>query len=174
MIYAAPNQSAWLWEDALLAGTRTRRCLAWLVDVPLVLLLVCAVWWTLLLLGLLSFGLSWTLLGFVPLLPFAYHTLFLTSTLSATPGQATFGLMVRRDADLGPPSFAQAIVSTLVFYLTLATSGLLLLIALVTEHKRTLHDLLSGLVVVRADTLRRMPLTTGPGFWNIPGGSPHA
>ncbi|HTC07890.1 MAG TPA: RDD family protein [Acetobacteraceae bacterium] len=174
MIYAAPNQSTWLWDDALLAGTRTRRCLAWLIDVVLVLLLVCAVWWTLALLGFLTLGLSWTLLGFVPLLPFAYHTLFLTSTLSATPGQALFGLMVRQDADLGPPTFSQAVVSTLVFYLTIATSGLLLLVALVTEHKRTLHDLLSGLVVVRADAVRRMALTGGPGSWNMQGGPPFA
>ena len=52
---------------------RTRRCLAWLIDVVLVLLLVCSVWWTLALVGFLTFGLSWTLLGLVPLLPFAYH-----------------------------------------------------------------------------------------------------
>ena len=69
--------------------------------------------------------------------------------MSATPGQAMFGLMVRRDDDLGPPTLAQAVISTLVFYLTLATSGLLLLVALFTERKRTLHDLVSGLVVVR-------------------------
>lgn len=174
MIYAAPNQSAWLWTDDLLAGTRTRRCLAWFVDVFLVLLLVCAAWWTLALLGLVTFGLGWTLLSFVPLVPFAYHTLFLTSSLSATPGQALFGLVVRRDADLGPPSFPQAAVSTLVFYLTIATSGLLLLVALVTEHKRTLHDLLSGLVVVRAEAWRRAALTDGPGTWNMPSGRPYS
>jgi uncharacterized RDD family membrane protein YckC len=174
MIYAAPNQSAWLWDDALLAGVRTRRCLGWLADFVLVLMLVCAVWGTLGLLGFFTLGLSWSLLCLVPLVPFAYHTLFLTSLLSATPGQALFGLMVRRDADLGPPSFPQAVVSTLVFYLTIATSGLLLLVALVTEHKRTLHDLLSGLVVVRADALRRMPLTTDLGSWNMPGGPPFA
>ena len=42
-------------------------------------------------------------------------------------------------------------ISTLVFYLTLATSGLLLLVALFTVRHRTLHDLVSGLVVVRAE-----------------------
>jgi uncharacterized RDD family membrane protein YckC len=59
------------------------------------------------------------------------------------------GLTVRRDEDLGPPTGLQALIFTVVFYLTLATSGLLLLIALFTVRHRTLHDLASDLVVVR-------------------------
>jgi uncharacterized RDD family membrane protein YckC len=164
MIYAAPNQSAWLWEDQLTTGVRTRRCLGWLIDLTLVVLIVWTAWWTLALLGILTFGLGWMLMGLLPLIPFAYHTLFLTGTLSATPGQRLFGLIVRRDADLGPPAFPQAIVSTLVFYVTLATSGLLLLVALFTEHKRTLHDIVSGLVVVRTSAWRQMALTPDAGF----------
>ena len=60
----------------------------------------------------------------------------------------------------------------MVFYLTLATSGLLLLVALFTVRHRTLHDLVSGLVVVRADGMQ--PLTPPVGYGNIPGGSPYA
>ena len=69
---------------------------------------------------------------------------------SATPGQQALGLVVRRNDDLGPPTLVQAFVFTLVFYVTLATTGLLLLVALFTVRQRTLHDLASGLVVVRA------------------------
>ena len=174
MIYAAPNQSAWLWEDALLTGVRTRRCLGWLVDLVLVALAVWSVWWGLFLVGIFTFGATWTLWGLLPLIPFAYHTLCLSSALSATPGQALFGLIVRRNDDLGPPSFIQAVISTLGFYVTLMTSGLLLLVALVTERKRTLHDLLAGLVVVRTAAYRQLPLTQGPGSWNMPGGPPFA
>jgi uncharacterized RDD family membrane protein YckC len=162
------------WEDALLAGVRLRRCLGWLVDLLLVGVLVGTLWSSLLLLGLLTFGLGWWLLGLVPLVPFAYHCLFLTGPLSATPGQALFGLLVRRDDDLGPPGLAQAAVSTLVFYLTLATSGLLLLVALFTRHKRTLHDLASGLVVVRRHVWHNWALTTGAASWNIGPGHPYA
>jgi hypothetical protein len=100
-----------------------------------------------------TFGLGWQLFGLVPLVPFAYHCLFLT--------------------DLGPPSLAQAVVSTLVFYLTLATSGLLLLVSLFTRHKRTLHDLFSGLVVVRRHSWREWALTTGAGSWNMGAGHPY-
>ena len=57
--------------------------------------------------------------------------------------------------------------SVLVFYLTLATSGLLLVVALFTRRHRTLHDLISGLVVVRVrhGTLTR-PAEAGTCGWN--------
>ena len=58
-----------------------------------------------------------------------------------------------------------------MFYVTLATTGLLLLVALFTVRQRTLHDLASGLVVVR---VARGALTRGPGSWNMHGGSPYA
>jgi uncharacterized RDD family membrane protein YckC len=99
--------------------------------------------------------------------------------MSATPGQALFGLVVRRDDDLGPPSLARAVISTLIFYLTLATSGLLLLVALFTQRKRTLHDLASGLVVVRRRAWHDWvsatgTLTGGAGSWNMGPGHPYA
>ena len=90
------------------------------------------------------------LLGLLPLVPFAYHMLFLAEPVSATPGQAMLGLAVRRNEDLGPPSLPQAVVSTLIFYLTLATSGLLLLVALFTRAQaHAARPVVSGLVVVR-------------------------
>jgi uncharacterized RDD family membrane protein YckC len=167
------------WEHALLAGVLSRRCLGWLTDLLLVALLVGTLWSSLLLLGLLTFGLGWWLLGLLPLVPFAYHCLFLTGSMSATPGQALFGLVVRRDDDLGPPTLAQAMISTLIFYLTLATSGLLLLVALFTQRKRTLHDLASGLVVVRRRAWHDWvsatgTLTGGAGSWNMGSGHPYA
>lgn len=152
-------------DDLLTRGVLTRRLLGWCVDIFLVAVLVAACWTTGLVFGLMTLGLGMPLLGLLPLVPLAYHTLFLASPLSATPGQALFGLRVRRNDDMGPPSFAQAVVSTLIFYLTLATSGLLLLVALFTVRKRTLHDLLSGLVVVRDRAL-----TPPVGFWNMPDG----
>ncbi len=173
MTYTAPAAFSSDWEDSLLAGVRLRRCLGWLIDLMLVGGLIAAVFWSFLLLGLVTFGLGWQLLGLVPLVPFAYHCLFLTGELSATPGQAVFGLIVRRDDDLGPPSLAQAVISTLVFYLTLATSGLLLLMSLFTRRKRTLHDLVSGLVVVRRHIWRDWALTADAGSWNMRAGHPY-
>ena len=165
MIYrTSPMDDGWL-----TAGVMTRRILAWLLDVLLVGLIVAALWFVLLLFGVLTLGLGMPLLGVLPFVPFCYHLLFVAGPWSATPGQQALGLAVRRNDDLGPPSFAQAFVYTLVFYLTLATLGWLLLIALFTVRHRTLHDLASGLVVVRTRAL-----TGGFGSWNMQGGSPYA
>jgi hypothetical protein len=48
-----------LWEDAMLAGVLCRRCFGWLTDLVLVVMLVGALWLSLLLLGLVTFGLGW-------------------------------------------------------------------------------------------------------------------
>ncbi|HXA21201.1 MAG TPA: RDD family protein [Acetobacteraceae bacterium] len=156
-------------EDLLIEGVLTRRVFAWLIDVLLIMLIFVALWFALVLFGLLTLGLGLPLLGILPFVPFCYHMVFLAGPASATPGQQALGLVVRRNDDLGRPTPVQALVSTLLFYVTLATSGLLLLVALFTVHRRTLHDLLSGLVVVRSRALTR-----GLGSWNMQGGSPYA
>jgi uncharacterized RDD family membrane protein YckC len=149
-------------DDVLTAGVLGRRVIAWLVDVVIVGV-ICAVLWTVLFtFGVLTLGLGLPLLGLVPLVPFLYHFLFLASPFAATPGMAALGLTVRRDEDLGPPLAVQALVAALGYILTWATSGLLFLVALFTVRNRTLHDLVSGLVVVR-----RRALTPAFGSWNM-------
>lgn len=161
---ASPYDDDWLTD-----GVMSRRVVAWLIDVLLIGLLLGALFLVLLLFGVLTLGLGLPLLGALPLVPFCYHWLFVAGPASATPGQQALGLVVRRDDDLGRPTPVQALVYTLIFYLTLAATGLLLLVALVTVRHRTLHDLASGLVVVRARAL-----TGGFGSWNMQGGSPYA
>jgi uncharacterized RDD family membrane protein YckC len=155
-------------EYLLTEGVLIRRVFAWLIDVLLIGLICVALWFALMLFGLVTLGLGLPLLGVLPFVPFCYHVLFLAGPASATPGQSALGLVVRRNDDLGRPTPVQALVSTLLFYATLATSGLLLLIALFTVRRRTLHDLISGLVVVRTRAL-----TGSPASWNMPGGSPY-
>jgi uncharacterized RDD family membrane protein YckC len=156
-------------DDWLTEGVLSRRVFAWLLDALLIVLLVIGLWIALLLFGMLTLGLGLPLLGVLPFVPFCYHMLSLIGPMSATPGQAALDLVVRRNDDLGSPTALQALISTLLFYVTLATCGLLLLIALFTVHKRTLHDIASGLVVVRARAL-----TQARGSWNMQGGSPYA
>jgi uncharacterized RDD family membrane protein YckC len=165
MSYGAP----YLDDDFLVGGALSRRCFAWVIDVVLIMLLVWVLWWILVMFGLLTFGLGFGAMGVLPFVPFCYHLLSLLGPASATPGQRMFGLTVRRNFDLGPPTGLQALVSTLMFYLTLATSGLLLIVALFTIRHRALHDLLSGLVVVR---VRAMEALTAPREgWNMHGGT---
>jgi uncharacterized RDD family membrane protein YckC len=163
MIYRPPIDDYWLTEGVLM-----RRVFGFLVDVLLIGLLWVALCIALVLFGVLTLGLGLPLLATLPFVPFAYHFLFVASPAAATPGQQALGLTVCRNDDLGRPSPLQVLVYTLVFYLTLATTGLLLLVALFTVRKRTLHDLASGLVVVRTRAL-----TGGFGSWNMQGGSPY-
>jgi uncharacterized RDD family membrane protein YckC len=157
-------------DDFFTGGVMSRRCMAWVFDIVLIALLVWVLWWILVVFGLLTFGLGFGALGILPFVPFCYHFLSLLGASSATPGQRIMGLTVRRDFDLGPPTVLQALASVLVFYLTLATSGLLLVVAFFTRRHRTLHDLVSGLVVVRVAAMRT--LTEAGAGWNLPGGAP--
>lgn len=136
-------------DEAFISGVMSRRCFAWLMDAVLIVLLVGVLCVVLFLFGLLTLGLGFCAMAILPAVPFLYHFVSLLRPASATPGQAMMGLTVRRDEDLGPPTGLQALIFTVVFYLTLATSGLLLLVALFTVRHRTLHDLASDLVVVR-------------------------
>ena len=156
-------------DHLLTGGVMSRRCMAWVFDVILITLLVCVLWGILLMFGLLTLGLGFGAMSILPFVPFLYHVLSLMGASSATPGQQMMGLTVRRDYDLGPPGFLQAIVSVLAFYLTLATSGLLLVVALFTLRHRTLHDLVSGLVVVRVEAMQTLTATAQG--WNMPPGT---
>lgn len=149
-------------DDLLTAGVLGRRVIAWLVDVVIVGVLCAVVWAVLFTFGMLTLGLGLPLLGLVPLVPFLYHFLFLASPFAATPGMVALGLTVRRDDDLGPRMAVQALVAAVGYILTWATSGLLFLVALFTVRNRTLHDLVSGLVVVRTRAL-----TPAFGSWNM-------
>ena len=153
-------------DDFLTGGVMSRRCIAWVLDFLVLAVLVWVLWWILVMFGFLTFGLGFGAMSILPFVPFCYHFLSLLSAASATPGQRMMGLTVRRNYDLGPPDGLQALVSVLLFYLTMATSGLLLVVALFTPRHRALHDLVSGLVVVRAQAL-----TSGSAGWNMQGGA---
>jgi uncharacterized RDD family membrane protein YckC len=168
MIYHAPVPE----DGTLTHGVMSRRVVAWFIDVVLICVIVLGLWLALMLFGFLTLGLGFGALGILPFVPFCYHFVSLISPLCATPGQHWLGLVVLQNGSFARPTALQAVISTLVFYLTLATSGLLLLIALITIRHRTLHDLISGLVVLRIDAVQ--PLTPPFGYGNIPGGSPYA
>ena len=154
-VYALDDITA----DYLTRGVLVRRFLAWLVDLLLIALLAGTLWWLLVFFGFLTFGLGMGALAILPFVPFLYHFLSLVGRNAATPGQQAFGLTVRRNDDLDLPTPLQALVYVLLFYLTFATTGLLFLVALFTERHRTLHDIFSGLVVIRFGALEAL---TGP------------
>jgi hypothetical protein len=152
-------------DDALVAGALPRRIAAWAVDLCLIVILVMVMWVALTVFGVLTLGFGFAAMAILPFVPFLYYFLSLASEASSTPGQQLFGLVVRRNDDLGQPEPTQALISTLGLYMTVATSGALLVVAVFTRRNRTLHDIMSGLVVVRASALEA--LTTPPPRWKL-------
>jgi uncharacterized RDD family membrane protein YckC len=131
-------------------GVLPRRVLAYFVDLCVIAVLAVLFWIVFAVLWVLSLGLLgpvlWFLFGLIPL---AYHTLLLSSPWSATLGMRLFNLELRSVTG-ERPGFLQALAQTALFYITVgATCSLILLVALLNRHKRTLHDLLAGTVMVR-------------------------
>jgi uncharacterized RDD family membrane protein YckC len=134
----------------LFEGVLWRRAFAYLVDACCIGALVVVLWVFFLLLTILSFGLLgpplWFLLGLVPL---AYHTLLVGGRYGATWGMRLFGLQMH-SWDGMRPMLLQAFVHTVLFYTTVgATGGLILLFALFNRRRRTLHDVLAGMLMLR-------------------------
>lgn len=161
--------SALLQDRMLTHGVLLRRVVAWFFDILCIAVLCCLAWMALLAVGLMTLGLGMPLMALLPLVPFCYHLFFLASPLAATPGQGLMGLIVLRNDDLGRPLPAQALVSTLCFYVTLALGVIWLAVAIFTVRRRTVHDMFAGLVVVR-----RRALTPAVPAWNMAGGFPNA
>ncbi|MBM3629354.1 MAG: RDD family protein, partial [Alphaproteobacteria bacterium] len=98
--------------------------------------------------AILTLGLLSPVLALLALVPLAYHTLSVAA-LGATPGQKLLGLEVR-DMSLAPPTLLQALIQSAIFLLTVpTTAGLALLAVFFLPRRRTLHDLLSNLQVLR-------------------------
>lgn len=131
-------------------GVLWRRVAAYVVDLLCIGVIAAVVWLVFAVLWLVSFGLLgpvlWFLFGLVPL---AYHTLLLSGRKSATIGMRCFDLELRSVGG-ERPSFLQALIETVLFYITVGlTCSLILLFALVNRRRRTLHDVLAGTVMVR-------------------------
>jgi uncharacterized RDD family membrane protein YckC len=140
-----PSDRDWL----LTHGVMTRRVFALIADC----LLIGIVGWVgalgIALFGVLTLGLGWMAFHILPWMPLVYYALFI-GYAGATPGQRLFGLAVRQDADLARPTMAQALVWTLLLWISFGLAFVPFLLALITPRHRAAHDLLSGLVVVRS------------------------
>lgn len=133
-------------------GVRTRRVLACLIDYLIVGLLTIPFAILVLILGLLTLGLGWML--FTILVP-AVAILYIWNTLGGKD-QATIGMKmmdIRLDRlDGAPIDGMTAVVHSVLFWAgNVVLTPLVLLVTLFSDRKRTLHDLLLGTVVSRAD-----------------------
>jgi len=131
-------------------GILWRRSLAYAVDILAIGAVLLLLKLVLGVATVISFGLLSPLWLLLPVVPIAYHTLLIGGPASATLGMQIFGVEVRSWTG-GRPSHLQAFVQTAIFYVTIgATASLVLLFALFSERRRTLHDFLAGTVALRA------------------------
>ncbi len=151
----APLNQLWI-EDRLTSGLLLRRVFAWLLDALILASIAGLMWMVIATLTVLTFGLGAHLFAFLAALPFLYGWLSLASPMQSSPGQALMGLVVVRDDDLGAPTGLQAAIYMLFYLITMATGVIWTAIALFTTRHRTLHDMLSGCVVVRRSVWRAL------------------
>jgi uncharacterized RDD family membrane protein YckC len=134
------------------SGVLGARIFAWIGDIVVVFVLS----WLLVLgisvLGVLTLGLGWLLFPAVAATAFVYAAITIGGRRQATWGMRMAGLRVET-ADGGRPDALAAAVHALLFYVAAGTVGLWLLdiaCGLVRSDRRLGHDILTGLVVVRA------------------------
>ena len=130
---------------AALAGVRTRRMAAIVIDLFIVGLLSLGLW---LGLGFLSLGLLWFVLPpLFPIVAFFYNGLSISGRGRGTPGMRAMDLEVRMTSG-APVPFLNAAAHAVLFYVSWMFPPILL-ISLFSPEKRCLHDMLAGLVITR-------------------------
>lgn len=133
-------------------GVRSRRIFAFLIDYLIVGLLLIPFAILVAILGLLTFGLGWSLFAFLgPAVALIYVWNTLGGPNQATVGMRTMGIRLDR-LDGRPVDGMLAVVHTVLFWAgNVVLTPLILLVSLFADRKRTAHDLLLGTVVTRSD-----------------------
>jgi uncharacterized RDD family membrane protein YckC len=140
-------------DDSLTWGVPGRRIGAFLIDWALILLVTVAVSLCFALIHVMTFGLLRGPGHLILIIGPIYEAGWIASPTMATPGEAAMGLSVRRSDDLGRPTLVQGVAFTGLLYLTLAAGVIWLAVAFFTHRRRAIHDMIAGLVVVRAGAL---------------------
>jgi uncharacterized RDD family membrane protein YckC len=147
-------------------GVLARRMIAFVIDLAIIMIPIVFVWTFIFFLGLATFGLGWLLFPLVAPAA-AIWALFYCGATTGGPESATIGM---RMVDLevrtwygAPCYFLLGAVHALVFWLTVsALTPLVLVVGLLNDRRRLLHDFLLGTVVINSDA-RAMVLRHDPG-----------
>lgn len=135
------------------SGVLGSRIFAWIGDIVVLAILGTLVWFALGLLGIVTFGATWLLIPIATVATaLGYAALTIGGPRQATWGMRMAGLRVET-ASGGRPDGLAAAVHALLFYVAASTVALWvldILCGVVRSDRRLGHDLLTGLVVVRA------------------------
>jgi uncharacterized RDD family membrane protein YckC len=137
--YALPRRDA-------LTGVRTRRLTALCFDFIVVSVIASVIY---VLLLVLTLGLSFFFLPPLwPIVAFFYNGVSMSGRNRGTPGMRAAGLEVRMRDSGAPVPFLNAAAHGAFFYISWFFP-LVFLVTLVDSEKRFLHDILSGVIVLR-------------------------
>ncbi len=123
-----------------------RRAIAYIIDIIILTLFVPIGWFFV----IISFGiLSPLIMIIMALLPLAYHSLMISSSISATLGQRFMGIKtVSKNG--GPVDLLNSIILVILFYASIAlTGGFILIWCLFDDKQRCLHDILASTIIIR-------------------------
>ncbi len=131
------------------AGVRSRRIFAVCFDLCVVGFFAALAYFVLFLAGIVTLGLAWLLFPFVvPAVGLLYNGFTISGPSRATWGMNLMDLEVRQIQDGSTVSFLLAALHAVLFYASW-TFPFVFLISLVAQDKRCLHDMLSGVIVMR-------------------------
>ncbi|MCV6575603.1 MAG: RDD family protein [Cohaesibacter sp.] len=141
-------------RPALFDGVLSRRAIAFLFDVVMITALVAAASVFVAILGVLTFGLGWLLYGILaPLVAISYTALSLGGSQAATPGMRLMGLEMRLWYGAKPYLLLAIMHSLLFWFIHVAFTPFMLLVALFSKRGQLLHDMILGSVIVDRDAL---------------------
>jgi uncharacterized RDD family membrane protein YckC len=128
-----------------LAGVRTRRILAVCIDLVVVSILAFVLWSVL---TVATFGLALLILPSLwPFVAFFYNGFSVSGRHRGTPGMRMMDIEMQLSGGGHVPFFIAAIHAVLFYFSWMFPP--ILLVSLVSPDKRCLHDILSGVIVVR-------------------------
>lgn len=138
------------------AGVLGRRTMAFIFDFVLVVCLTVLAYGLLFVLGIITLGLAWLVLGILagamfPVIALAYSAYTMSRPASATVGMRMFDLQIRTWYGDRMNGLLGAF-HTLVYYFSVTMlTPFILLVPFFNARKRALHDYLTGTVVINSE-----------------------
>src|SRR5882724_5669871 len=149
----------------LFRGVLSRRFIAFIIDIVIIMLPVALAAVFIFFLGLVTFLLGWALFWLLYPAAIVWALVYCGSTLGG-PASATIGMRLM-DLEMrtwygAPAYFVLGAVHAIVFWVTVSfLTPFILLVAFFNDRRRLLHDMLVGTIVInnrlRTDALRRAP-----------------
>src|SRR4051812_29763673 len=133
-------------------GALSRRFFAYLIDLAMIVLFSMLLSVAIAVIGLLTFGLGWSLFAILPASAIIYNAITIGGPRQSTIGMRMMGLRVVDATTGGRVGMLTAAVHALLFYLAAGTFVLWLLdlfLGFARSDRRLGHDLLTGVMLVR-------------------------